>query len=234
MLTVPGWDTAPGLRHGFLDRDESMVAGGGDWSRALGALADRSARAHRPPGARYAGDRRRPRSRANRGGRARDARARSRRRHRDRGLRAGAAAGAIRRRGRGRACRMARRRGRRPRVGTRTGCARRGASPRRTSRSHSGRRSARAATVSVPRSERRSRPAPETLTAAAWTPAGDRLMLDLRAAARLLLEAAGVRAVDHRGTVHALHPAPWHPIVATAPARAASSAFIGWDAAGAA
>ena len=38
MLTAPGWDAAPGLRHGFLDRDDSMVAGGGDWSRALGAL----------------------------------------------------------------------------------------------------------------------------------------------------------------------------------------------------
>ena len=38
MLTDPGWDAVPGLRHGFLDRNDSTVAGGGDWSRALGKL----------------------------------------------------------------------------------------------------------------------------------------------------------------------------------------------------
>ena len=28
MLTAPGWDAAPGLRHGFLDRDDSVVVTG--------------------------------------------------------------------------------------------------------------------------------------------------------------------------------------------------------------
>ena len=35
MLSTPGWDAVPSLRHGFLDRDDSMAADGGDWSRAL-------------------------------------------------------------------------------------------------------------------------------------------------------------------------------------------------------
>jgi YfiH family protein len=38
VLTNPEWDVVPGLRHGFLDLDDSTVAGAGDWSRALGAL----------------------------------------------------------------------------------------------------------------------------------------------------------------------------------------------------
>jgi YfiH family protein len=38
VLTNPDWDAVPALRHGFLDRGDSMVAGGGDWSRALGAV----------------------------------------------------------------------------------------------------------------------------------------------------------------------------------------------------
>jgi len=37
VLSNPGWDAVPALRHGFLDRDDSAVAGGGDWSRALRA-----------------------------------------------------------------------------------------------------------------------------------------------------------------------------------------------------
>jgi YfiH family protein len=38
VLTNPDWDAVPGLRHGFLDRGDSTMAGGGDWGRALGAL----------------------------------------------------------------------------------------------------------------------------------------------------------------------------------------------------
>jgi YfiH family protein len=43
-------------------------------------------------------------------------------------------------------------------------------------------------------------------TAAAWTPAGDRLLLDLRAAGRLLLEAAGVPSVATVGGCTACSP----------------------------
>ena len=38
MLTNPDWDAVPALRHGFLDRGDSMAAGGGDWTRALRAV----------------------------------------------------------------------------------------------------------------------------------------------------------------------------------------------------
>jgi polyphenol oxidase len=38
VLTNPDWDAVPALRHGFLDRGDSIAAGGGDWSRALAAF----------------------------------------------------------------------------------------------------------------------------------------------------------------------------------------------------
>ena len=34
---LPGWSDVPGLRHGFLDRAESATGGTGDWTRALHA-----------------------------------------------------------------------------------------------------------------------------------------------------------------------------------------------------
>jgi len=37
VLSNPDWDAVPSLRHGFLDRDDSGVAGDGDWTRALRA-----------------------------------------------------------------------------------------------------------------------------------------------------------------------------------------------------
>lgn len=37
MLTHPGWTGVPRLRHGFLDRVESAAAGRDDWDRALRA-----------------------------------------------------------------------------------------------------------------------------------------------------------------------------------------------------
>ena len=37
MLTHPGWADVPGLRHGFLDRAESAAAGTTRWDRALHA-----------------------------------------------------------------------------------------------------------------------------------------------------------------------------------------------------
>jgi len=35
VLTNPAWAAVPALRHGFLDHDDSMVASPGDWERAL-------------------------------------------------------------------------------------------------------------------------------------------------------------------------------------------------------
>src|SRR5262249_36159447 len=46
VLTNTDWDAVPTLRHGFLDHDDSMVAGGGAAGRAL-----RSAGARPPLGA---------------------------------------------------------------------------------------------------------------------------------------------------------------------------------------
>jgi len=37
VLSNPDWDAVPSLRHGFLDRDDSVVAEDGGWSRALRA-----------------------------------------------------------------------------------------------------------------------------------------------------------------------------------------------------
>jgi hypothetical protein len=72
-----------------------------------------------------------------------------------------------------------------------------------------------------------------TVTAAAWTPAGDRLMLDLRAAARLLVEAAGVRSVTAVGPCTRCTPtlASYRRDGAGA---GRQLSFIGWDTAGAA
>jgi purine-nucleoside/S-methyl-5'-thioadenosine phosphorylase / adenosine deaminase len=69
-----------------------------------------------------------------------------------------------------------------------------------------------------------------TITAPAWTPAGDRLLLDLRLAERLLLEAAGVRSVTVVGPCTACTPtlASYRRDGA---ATGRQLSFIGWTAA---
>ena len=37
MLSSPDWDAVPSLRHGFLERDDGVAAGDGRWNRALRA-----------------------------------------------------------------------------------------------------------------------------------------------------------------------------------------------------
>ena len=232
MLTAPGWDAAPGLRHGFLDRDDSLAAGGGDWSRALGALgiALPAVTARQVHGTRVT---------------VADPAAEPTEADglvtRERGLavgivtadcvpalllaRSAGVVAAVHAGWRGAAAGVLESALRRLRetwgvapadvevaLGPSIGpcCYRVGAEVRAAFTARTG-----------------------TLTAAAWTPAGDRLLLDLRAAARLLVEAAGVRSVTAVGPCTRCTPtlASYRRDGAGA---GRQLSFIGWDAAGAA
>ena len=227
MLTDPGWAAAPGLRHGFLDRDDSTVAGGGDWSRVLGGLgiALRAVTVRQVHGTRVVV--------AEAGAEPPEADGVV---TRERGLavgvvtadcvpalllaRSAGVVAAVHAGWRGAAAGVLESALRRLRetsgiapadvevaLGPSIGpcCYRVGVEVRAAFAVRTG-----------------------TLTAPAWTPAGDRLMLDMRGAARLLLEAAGVRSVTVVGPCTRCTPtlASYRRDGAAA---GRQLSFIGWD-----